>query len=67
MKLNLDIKFNEKPKKVTCIIKVDGHMFTCTKKIQEQADRIDGTKRAKYLAYLGAMVKVHGYVCNKRI
>ena len=67
MKLNLDIKFDEKPKKITCIIKIDRHMFTCTKKIQEQADRIDGTKRAKYLAYLGAMVKVHGYVCTKKI
>ena len=67
MTLNLDIKFDEKPKKVTCIIKLDGHVFSCTKKIQEQADRVDSTKRAKHLAYLGAMVKVHGYVCTKRI
>ena len=67
MKLNLDIKFNERPGRITCIIKVDRHIFTCTKKIQEQADRVDGTKRAKYLAYLGAMVKVHGYVCTKKI
>ena len=67
MKLNLDIKFDEKPGRITCIIKGDGHVFSCTKKIQEQADRVDGTKRAKYLAYLGAMVKVHGYVCTKKI
>lgn len=67
MTLKLDIKFDERPKKVTCIIKLDGHMFSCTKKIQEQADRVDDIKRAKQLAYLGAMVKVHGYVCTKRI
>lgn len=67
MKLNLDVKFNGKKEKMTCVIRFDGHTFICTKQVQAEADRVDAYKRAKQKAYLGAMTKVHGYICSKRI
>lgn len=67
MKLNIDVRFSEKDKYIKCVIKLDGKDFVNTRKVENQADRINAKKRAKQLAYLGAMCKVHGYVCEKKL
>lgn len=67
MKLNITINFKVRYKEVKCIAIIDKKTYVCTKRIQQQADRVDAVKRAKELAYLGTMIKVHGYVCTRKL
>ncbi len=67
MTIHIKMSFSQTKNAVTCKLRIDGKFFICTKRIQPQADRISSLKRAKQLAYLGAMIKVHGYVCERKI
>lgn len=64
MEMNISIEFKVKEKEVTCKARYNGVKFIHTRRITTQADRVDGFKRAKQLAYLGCMSKIHGYVCE---
>lgn len=66
-RMNVRFKITEKENKVKCVALFDGKTFIRTWKIQQQADRVNAVKRAKHLAYVGCMAKIHGYVCQKII
>lgn len=67
MNLNMVVDFELTKNLVRCVILLNGEKFDSTKRITSESDRISGIKRAKQAAYCGAMVKVHGYVCNRLI
>lgn len=62
--MNISLDFKVTNKEVKCIAKYNGIRFIHTRRIERQADRVDGLKRAKQLAYCGVMNKIHGYVCK---
>lgn len=64
MEMNISIEFKVKKNDVTCKARYNGISFIHTRRIERQADRVDGFKRAKQLAYCGVMNKIHGYVCE---
>ena len=64
MKLIIDLKFKESKSNISCKAKIDGKTFFATKRIQHEADRVNAVKRARQMAYLAVMVKIHGYTCE---